>query len=88
MPVGLLLHGLGARQGCRNTVEGLLVLAAEWCGEKQLPFLPHASRRLLKRSGKPKQDSFLGLETSMLEKPVPVQRGIQRTLQEMSFFRS
>lgn len=83
MPTRLLLHGLGARQGCRSTVEGLLVLVAEGCWEKQLPSLPHVSRGLLKRSEKPKQGSFLGSETSVPEEPVPVQRGIQRALQAM-----
>lgn len=71
MPTRLLLYGPRARQGCRSTVEGLLVLAAEWCQEKQLPSLPHVSRGLLNKSGKPKQGSFLGSETSVLEEPVP-----------------
>lgn len=69
-------------------MEESLVLAAEWCQEKQLPSLPHVSRGQLKKSGKPKQRSFLGSETSVVEEPVPVQEGIQRAFQEMSFARS
>lgn len=67
---------------------GITAFESRTVPEKQLPFLPHVSRGLLKRSEKLKQSSFSGLETPVLEEPVPVQRGIQRALQEMSFVRS
>lgn len=58
-------------------------------GVRKSSFPPcHVSRGLLNKSGKLKQGSFLGSETSVLEEPVPAQRGIQRVLQEMSFARS